>query len=108
MKTKMISAIAAIIFGFLANSRAEVPKTLLDLSNVTKPPIEFNHSVLVIIDAQQEYENGKLPLTNITDAIKKIRSLLIQARKQGVPIIHVMHEGDKGGLFDPNTKAFES
>ena len=84
------------------------PKTLLELSGVEKTQIKFDQSILVIIDAQQEYETGQLPLVGLKEAVISIRSLLIEARRKGIPVIHVMHEGSVGGLFDPNTPAFKS
>ena len=84
------------------------PKTLLELSNVPRPEIRLETSVLVIIDAQQEYETGRLPLVGLKEAVHSIRTLLTQARESGVPIIHVLHEGSEGGSFDPRTSAFKS
>jgi nicotinamidase-related amidase len=83
-------------------------KTLLELSGVQRPEVKLEDSVLVIIDAQQEYESGKLPLPDLKAAITTIKYLLNRARETGTPIIHILHKGSEGGLFDPKTSAFKS
>lgn len=89
-------------------SHVKGPKTIFELSGIDRPKIEFEKSILMIIDAQQEYETGQLPLVGLKEAVASIRRLLLKARQEGVPVIHVMHEGSKGGLFDPSTSAFKS
>jgi len=108
MKSNTVLVTAAIVLGSLVNAKAETPKTLFELSGVEKPQLKFDQSVLVIIDAQQEYETGQLPLVGVKEAVASIRNLLTEARKKGIPVVHVMHEGSAGGLFDPNTPAFKS
>lgn len=83
-------------------------KTLFELSHAQRPEITLERSILVIIDAQQEYETGALPLIGLKEAVRTIERLLVQARKAEIPIIHVLHEGTAGGLFDPLTSAFKS
>jgi nicotinamidase-related amidase len=83
------------------------PKTLLQLAGVNgaRPPL--SESVVVVIDAQNEYVNGKLPLTGIEQALDRIEQLLGMARAVGAPVIHVVHRGRAGGLFDPLGKTFQ-
>lgn len=83
-------------------------KTLFELSHALRPEITLDQSILVIIDAQQEYETGKLPIVGFNQAVESIERLLKQARKLDIPIVHVLHEGSSGGLFDPQTFAFKS
>lgn len=47
------------------------PLTLLQHAGVTPKPIELAKSVLVIIDAQNEYLDGKLPLPGIGPQLPK-------------------------------------
>jgi nicotinamidase-related amidase len=75
---------------------------------VKRPKIEFKQSVLVVIDAQDEYRTGSLKLPNIENTIQKIKMLLDRARDKGIPVIHVLHEGTVGGLFDPRKRYFKS
>ena len=76
------------------------PKTLLELSGADLNPPTLSKSAVVIIDAQNEYLDGKLALPGTMPAIEAIRTLLAHARAAGAPVIHVAHKGKAGGLFD--------
>jgi nicotinamidase-related amidase len=80
------------------------PKTLLELSGAKPVPATLSEAALVIIDAQNEYSDGALPLSHVNEAVSSIRALLEKARKAGTPIIHVVHHGRPGGLFDPQAR----
>ncbi|QIW94610.1 hypothetical protein AMS68_000128 [Peltaster fructicola] len=61
-------------------------------------------SVLVIIDAQNEYAEGKLKVTNAASSRKAIASLLDKYRKGGGKVVHVTHSTPEGApVFTPNT-----
>ena len=83
------------------------PKTLLELAGAPISPTHLNETVLIIIDAQREYVDGKLPLAGVTLALTEIGRLLARARKAGTPIIHIKHRGRAGGAFGPNTSGFD-
>jgi nicotinamidase-related amidase len=83
------------------------PKTLLQMAGAPLEPSRFSESAVVIIDAQNEYVTGKLPLPGIEPALDNIAILLKAARAAGAPIIHVQHKGRAGGLFDPGADAFK-
>ena len=84
------------------------PQTLLAMSGLKLEATRLTNSVLVIIDAQREYVDGKLPLDGIGTSIKEASQLLARARKAGTPIIHVVHKGKSGGaLFNPDGPYFE-
>jgi nicotinamidase-related amidase len=83
------------------------PKTLLQMAGAPLEPSRFSESAVVIIDAQNEYVNGKLPLVGVNPALDNIAILLKAARAAGSPIIHVQHKGRAGGLFDPGADAFK-
>ena len=71
----------------------------------TKPLI--SESVLVIIDAQNEYAVGKLTVKGVAESRKVIASLLQQYRDAGVSnqIVHVVHDTPEGApVFTPNTE----
>ena len=76
------------------------PKTLLELSGADLRPPPLASSTLVIIDAQNEYLDGKLALPGIKPAVEALAGLLTRAREAGAPIVHVQHKGRAGGLFD--------
>jgi nicotinamidase-related amidase len=69
-------------------------------------PPRLADAVLIVIDAQNEYVDGKLPLTGVKPALRNIARLLERARADGGRIIHVQHRGRAGGAFDPATRAF--
>lgn len=75
------------------------PETLLEMAGVN-PAIELDKSVLVLIDYQNEYLDGALPLFEVERAVENTRKLLDVARENGVPVIHVVHKGKEGGIFD--------
>lgn len=77
-------------------------RTLLDLAGAPTHPSALDRSVLVIIDAQRDYLDGALPLVGIGPALEEAARLLALARREGVPVVHVVHHGRPGGaLFDP-------
>src|SRR5690606_28195749 len=63
-------------------------------------PAPLSQSTVVVIDAQYEYLDGKLPLPGIKPALAAISQLLAKARDAGAPIVHIAHKGRPGGLFD--------
>jgi nicotinamidase-related amidase len=83
------------------------PKTLLQMAGAPLEPSRFSESAVIIIDAQNEYVTGKLPLSGIEPALDNIAILLKAARAAGAPVIHVQHKGRAGGLFDPSADAFK-
>ncbi len=77
-------------------------KTLLEFAGVQPTPARLDTTTaLVVIDAQNEYVTGQLPVEGIETALNNIAALLVRARKAGSPVIHIQHEAAKpGGLFD--------
>jgi nicotinamidase-related amidase len=75
--------------------------TLRSAAGLPANPPALESTVLVIIDAQQEYTTGLVPLTGVDAAVGVIAALLATARAAGSPVVHVMHEGRPGGMFDP-------
>jgi nicotinamidase-related amidase len=76
------------------------PKTLLEMAGADLTPPPLAQSVLVIIDAQNEYLDGKLALPGVKPAVDAIAKLLAKARAAGAPVVHIAHKGRAGGLFD--------
>ena len=77
------------------------PKTLLDHAGAVLKAGTLADSALVLIDVQDEYISGALPLAGVSDALLRLETLLARARAARAPVIHVMHHGRPGGLFDP-------
>lgn len=82
------------------------PRTLLEMAGAAAVPTHLSESVLIVIDAQREYFDGKLPLGGVKPALAEIGALLARARKTGTPVIHVQHRGRPGGAFGPDTGGF--
>lgn len=82
------------------------PKTLLEMAGATATPTHLADSILIVIDAQHEYVDGKLPLNGVKAALAEIATLLARARKAGTPVIHIQHRGRPGGAFGPDTGGF--
>ncbi|WP_460031492.1 cysteine hydrolase family protein [Megalodesulfovibrio paquesii] len=76
------------------------PSTLLAMAGLSPIPAGIAHSAVVLVDYQQEYVDGALPLVGIAAALEQARALLLRARQLGAPIIHVVHAGAPGGPFD--------
>ncbi|WNK00445.1 cysteine hydrolase family protein [Thalassospiraceae bacterium LMO-JJ14] len=75
-------------------------KTLLEMSGADLTPNAVSDSVLILIDCQNEYVSGALPLVGIDQAMENARVLLELFRAAGSPVIHIQHEGKPGGAFD--------
>lgn len=76
------------------------PKTLLQMAGASLTPPHLGEAVLVVVDAQGEYRDGKLPLDGIDAALDRVADLLARARAAGATVIHVAHKGRPGSLFD--------
>src|SRR5262245_51476538 len=83
------------------------PQTLLQMAGVTSVPPRLANVAVVVIDAQHEYVDGRLVLPTVGPALDEIGRLLERARAAAVPIIHIVHQGQPGGLFDPDGPGFE-
>ena len=79
------------------------PRTLLDMAGVPNRPHRLAEAAVVMIDAQMEYVNGRLPLTGIEVALEVGARLLAAARAAGRPVIHVQNRGKGDGLFGPDS-----
>ncbi|PWC53576.1 cysteine hydrolase family protein [Azospirillum sp. TSO22-1] len=77
------------------------PRTLLALAGAPLHPSPLDRAALVVIDHQKEYTEGRLPLDGIDAAAAEVGALLALARREGVPVFHIVQHGKPGGLFDP-------
>jgi nicotinamidase-related amidase len=82
-------------------------KTLLQMAGVNPAPARLTEAAVVIIDAQNEYVTGKLPLEGVEAALSQVAALLAAARAAKAPVIHIAQRGRPGGLFDPESAAFK-
>ena len=86
------------------------PSTLLELAGGEFAPLDWSNCVLVLIDYQNEYVNGAMPLGQAgAKATENGRRLLNKARQQDIPIFHISHHGaDNGNVFDPLSDKVET
>ncbi|KXJ93510.1 Isochorismatase-like protein [Microdochium bolleyi] len=76
-------------------------------SIVGAPPstASTSDSVLVIIDAQNEYAQGKLRVADVGSSRAAIAALLGRYRDAGAPVVHVVHATPEGApVFTPGTE----
>lgn len=67
-----------------------------------------NDSTLVIIDAQNEYAEGKLKVSGVEFSRKAIADLLKKYRDAKGNIVHIVHDTPEGApVFTPNTRLAE-
>jgi len=65
-------------------------------------------STLIIIDAQNEYAEGKLKVSNAPESRKAMAALLEKYRDAGGKVVHVKHTVPEGApVFTPKTKLAE-
>ena len=97
MKSWIIAALALLIAAPLAAGAADAPHTLRDLRGpVPRPAVNPADAVFIIIDAQNDYRSGALPLEGVDAAIAEIARLRQWAQKSGIPVVHVRHETPPG------------
>jgi len=84
---------------------APPPATLLQMVGVTLPAPRLAESILLVVDAQREYLDGKLPLAGMNASLVEAATLLERARTAGAPVVHVMHRAD-GPLFNPKGEGY--
>ena len=80
--------------------------SLRSVIGVPNSTASVKDSVLVIIDAQDEYIYGSLPAQDYKEVNIAISSLLEKYRKQNGHIVHVLHNtgDDEAAIFKPNGK----
>jgi len=83
------------------------PKTLLQMAGANLIPVTFSEAAVVVIDAQNEYVTGKLPLTGVEPALDQLAKVLKVARAAGAPVVHIVQRGRPGGAFDPDGPGFK-
>lgn len=83
-------------------------KSFRQLVGITPSTASPSDSTLVIIDAQNEYAEGKLTVTNAFETRKAIAALLKKYRDAGGKVVHVTHVVPEGApVFTPKTKLAE-
>ena len=100
-RSRLIVALTLIALLPAESARADAPPpTLLRMVGVDLPTPRLADSVLLVIDAQREYFDGRLPLAGMDASLAQAVALLKRARAAGAPVVHVVHRAD-GPLFNP-------
>ncbi len=76
------------------------PMALLEMAGADMTPNALSDSALVLIDCQMEYVSGAVPLPGVADALAEAGRVLARARAADAPIVHVVHQGQAGSVFD--------
>ena len=80
-------------------------RSFRDLVGIPPSTASLHDSTLIIIDAQNEYAEGLLKVTNAETSRKVIASLLQKYREAKGDIVHVVHKTPDGApVFTPNTR----
>jgi nicotinamidase-related amidase len=78
--------------------------SLRDMLGAVARPAKLADSAVVIVDAQREYLDGKVPLHGIEAALIEIATLLARARAASVPVFHIVHHTQPGAsIFAPDS-----
>ncbi|KAF1817381.1 Isochorismatase hydrolase [Eremomyces bilateralis CBS 781.70] len=84
------------------------PQTIRSLIGVSPSAPSVTDSVLVIIDAQNEYANGKLKVADVEVSQKVIKALLDKYRASNGSVVHVVADTPPGApIFTPGTELAE-
>ncbi|KAH7123210.1 isochorismatase [Dactylonectria estremocensis] len=84
------------------------PSSFRQILGVPPSTASVKDSTLIIIDAQNEYAEGKLQVSNISPSLQVIASLLEKYRQAKGNVVHVVHVTPDGApVFTPNTKLAE-
>ncbi|KAI9055141.1 hypothetical protein LZ554_000105 [Drepanopeziza brunnea f. sp. 'monogermtubi'] len=79
-------------------------KAFRELIGIGPSTASTKDSVLVIIDAQNEYASGHLKTENVSSTRKAIAALLEKYRTASAPLVHIMHQTPAGApVFTPDT-----
>jgi len=84
------------------------PPTLRELLGASPSTASPSDSTLVIIDAQNEYAEGKLAVSDSESTRKAIAGLLKKYRDANGRVVHIVHNVPDGApVFTPNSKLAE-
>lgn len=88
--------------------QTQTPSFKTDILGIPPSTASPKDSALVIIDAQNEYANGKLKVSNIATSRPAIAGLLEKYRSAKGKVIHIKHSVPDGApVFTPGTELAE-
>lgn len=78
--------------------------TLRTLTGQPDAPAPLSESVVIVVDAQNTYREGVMALEGVEPALDQIARLLLRARTQDVPVIHIQHDAGPGTPYDVSAR----
>lgn len=78
--------------------------TLRQLEGMPAEPAPLSESTLIMIDCQNTYTEGVMELEGVRAALGEAAELLGRAREAGIPIVHVVQDGDEGSPYDRHSE----
>ncbi|KAK0383938.1 hypothetical protein NLU13_8029 [Sarocladium strictum] len=88
----------------MASSQEKTTQTIRALVGIPDSKPTLTDSVLIIIDAQNEYATGLLKVARLNETRSAIKALLDRYRSSGGSVIHVAHQSPEGApIFTPGT-----
>lgn len=86
--------------------------TIRTMTGATKTPaIDASSTALLVIDFQNEYFDGKMPIPDGLSALNNAKRLIAMADDAGIPVFHVQHVTPSGTpifAVDGKTAAFHA
>jgi len=80
-------------------------KSFREIIGLTPSTASTSDSILVIIDAQNEYAHGHLKTPNAASTRKVIATLLEKYREASAPIVHIVHQtSSEAPVFTTDTE----
>lgn len=76
------------------------PTTLRNIAGLPDTPANLAESALVLIDCQNTYREGVMALSGVEAALDEAAKLLAEARRLGIPVIHIQHDAGPGSPYD--------
>ncbi|KAF2843557.1 Isochorismatase hydrolase [Patellaria atrata CBS 101060] len=84
------------------------PSSLRQILGAPPSTASPTDSVLVIIDAQNEYAKGQLAVKDVDESRAAIKGLLEKYRDAKGKVVHVQHQVPEGApIFTPGTELFD-
>lgn len=87
----MISSSASFATGNVDASKAPTIRTLSGAATLRQ--LNASQTALIVIDFQNEYFDGKMPVPDGMKALKQSRKLVDFAHKNGMPVFFIRNEG---------------
>jgi nicotinamidase-related amidase len=109
MKSALFASLIAMTIAGPVTAATEDRPTLRTIGGATAPKsLDAKTTALVVIDFQNEYFSGKLPVPDGSKALDQAKKLVRFADRHGIEVIHVRHITPAGSpIFAEGSKGAE-